>query len=144
MNKLDCATSGEKTIQIFNAPLLAEWIAGNLHLLTKWACSALNASSRFWFLFMWSFVGVVSGYDAYLGVRFWDSMPDMERNPICLYLIQQTNGNPIVFLAFKAAGTLLVLTAMAALYLCSPRLAQRIACGVASFQFGLLLYLTLA
>ena len=116
--------------------------ATGAQLLANWACSALNVSNGIWFSLMWTFVGVVSTYDGYLSLRYWDSMPMMERNPICLYLMSLGDGDATFFLRIKAAGTVLVLAAMAMFYLRDPRLAQRIAWGVSSFQFGLLLYLT--
>lgn len=130
--------------QFANATMIAEAHGGGSLLLTKQAYPALNLGNRIWFSFMWFFVGIVSTYDAYLGVRYWESMPNMERNPVCLYLIEQANGDATLFLGCKAVGTVLVLTAMALFYIRNPRFAQCIAWGVFSFQFGLLLYLTLA
>ncbi len=143
MKMQNYATPCEDSIQFVNAPMLARSIASRWQMLINWACSTLNTGSRFWFCLMWSFIGAVSTYDAYLGVRYWDSMPNLELNPICLYLIEHADGDASVFLSFKAAGTVLVLTFMALFYVRSPKLAQHIAWGVSSFQLGLLLYLTL-
>ena len=144
MKKQHLMPQSNQPHQFANATMIANAHGVGSLLLTKQAGSALNLGNRIWFSFMWFFVGMVSTYDAYLGVRYWESMPNMERNPVCLYLIELANGDATIFLGCKAAGTVLVLTAMALFYLRNPRFAQRIAWGVFSFQFGLLLYLTLA
>lgn len=143
MKMQNYATQCEESVQLVNAPLVAQWGMSRCQLLVNWAWSTLNPGSRVGFYMMWTFIGAVSIYDAYLGVRYWDSMPTLERNPICLYLIEHSDGDASVFLRVKFAGTVLVLTLMGFFYVCSPKLAQRIAWGVSSFQFGLLLYLTL-
>ena len=94
------------------------------------------------FLAMWLFVGLVSAYDAWLAIKYWDYMMEMERNPLCQYLILVGDGDSTLFLRAKTSGTLAVLSVLVALYRNNRRLALPVAGAVSLFQFGLLLYLT--
>jgi len=87
------------------------------------------------------FVGAVSVYDGYLVVRTGDEIVHFEKNPVGLFLIQCDHGNPALFLTIKAAGTALVLAALAVLYRRSPRLAYPVASALMLFQAGLLIFL---
>ncbi|OYV85572.1 MAG: hypothetical protein B7Z73_13315 [Planctomycetia bacterium 21-64-5] len=94
------------------------------------------------FLSMWLFVSLVSAYDAWLAVKYWDSLVQMERNPVCQYLIDIAPDDSSIFLRVKTSGTLAVLSVLASLYRNRPRLAMPVTAAVSVFQFGLLLYLT--
>jgi len=96
------------------------------------------------FLAMWSFVGLVSAYDAWLAVKYWETLMQLERNPLCQYFIALGDGDWSIFLRVKTSGTLAVLSVLAGLYRSNRRLALPIAAAVSAFQFGLLLYLTFA
>jgi hypothetical protein len=87
------------------------------------------------------FVGGVSAYDGYLVVRTGDMIRDFEKNPIGRYLIDRNGGDPALFLRAKAAGTIVALTALAALRKRSRRLADPVAVGLVFFQSGLLIFL---
>ena len=87
------------------------------------------------------FVGAVSFYDGYLVVRTGDMIEEFEKNPVGLYLIKIDNGSPSVFLRVKAAGTILVLTALSFLHRRSERIAGPIALALFAFQTGLLIFL---
>ena len=93
------------------------------------------------FLGIVTFIGGVSAYDGYLVVRTGPMIRDFEQNPLGVYLLDCDNGDPSLFLRFKAAGTLLSLTGLSVLQSRSRRLAGPVAAGMAAFQFGLLLYL---
>jgi hypothetical protein len=95
------------------------------------------------FFVMWLFVGLVSAYDAWLVVKYWDSITQLERNPICTYFIDLGNGKSELFLRVKTGGTLTVLSVLAGLYRNNRRLALPVAGAVSAFQFGLLVYLNL-
>lgn len=95
------------------------------------------------FLAMWLFVGLVSAYDAWLVVRYWDTIAQFERNPICAYFINLGEGNSELFLRVKTGGTLTVLSVLAGLYRNNRRLALPVAGAVSAFQLGLLIYLNL-
>ena len=86
-------------------------------------------------------VGGVSAYDGYLVVRTENRIRDFERNPVGRYLIDRNDGDPALFLRVKAAGTVVSLTALAALRKRSRRLADPVAVGLVFFQSGLLIFL---
>jgi len=87
------------------------------------------------------FVAGVSAYDGYLVVRTGGMIRDFEKNPIGRYLIDRNDGDPALFLRVKAAGTIVALTALAALRKRSRRLAYPVAVGLVFFQSGLLIFL---
>jgi hypothetical protein len=87
------------------------------------------------------FVGGVSLYDGYLVIRTGDEIREYEQNPAGLWLLECNHGNPTLFLATKAVGTLIVLAAMTALYRRSQRLALPVAYALCLFQAGLLIFL---
>ena len=88
-----------------------------------------------------AFVGAVSLYDGYLVIRTGDEIVEFEKNPVGLFLLQCDHGSPTLFLATKAAGTLIVLTTLTAMYRRSQRLALPVACALMLFQSGLLVFL---
>lgn len=96
------------------------------------------------FFAMWFFVGLVSAYDAWLVVKYWESITQMEQNPLCQYFIALGEGDWSIFVRAKTSGTLAVLGVLAGLYRNNRRLALPVFSAVSLFQFGLLLYLTLA
>ncbi len=97
------------------------------------------ASSFFWSL--WSFIGGVSLYDAWLVVLTRNVILSTEQNVICWHLINLEPMHLSLFLAAKAAGTLIVLAILGWLHLHSHRHTLTTSSGVATFQFGLLMYL---
>ena len=99
---------------------------------------------RPWFMVMWWTIGAVSAYDAYLVVRYNDVILELERNPVCRYLIEQNDGDPALFLVAKATGTAVVLTVLLGIRACGDRSASAITASVATFQLSLLAYLALA
>jgi hypothetical protein len=87
------------------------------------------------------FVGVVSLYDGYLVLRTGEMIEQFEKNPVGLFLIQFNGGDPSLFLALKALGTMLALALLTVLYHRAPRYAYPAASGLALFQSGLLIFL---
>ncbi len=87
------------------------------------------------------FVGGVSLYDGYLVIRTGDEIREYEKNPAGQWLLDCNHGNPTLFLAAKAVGTLIVLASMTALYRRSQRLALPVAYALCLFQSGLLIFL---
>ena len=118
---------------------LAPWIA-----LARRHLAALRTSATAGFVSMWLFVGLVSSYDGWLVVRYWDSIAQLERNPVCRYLIVLGNGDAMIFVRAKTSGTLAVLSVLAGLYRRNRRLALPVVTAVSAFQLGLLLYLMFA
>ncbi|HVX12250.1 MAG TPA: hypothetical protein VHC22_13800 [Pirellulales bacterium] len=94
------------------------------------------------FFSMWLFVGLVSAYDAWLVVKYWDSILEFERNPVCSYFITLGDGNWDLFLRAKTSGTLAVLSVLIGLYRRNRRLALPVAGALSGFQLALLVYLT--
>jgi hypothetical protein len=101
----------------------------------------LSQSSASIFTAVLIFVGGVSAYDGYLVVRTGNMIRDFEKNPVGRYLIDRNDGDPALFLRVKAAGTIVALTALAALRKRSRRLAAPVAVGLVFFQSGLLIFL---
>lgn len=106
----------------------------------------LSADRRQRLLFpaAWTFIGAVSAYDAWL-VRLYEvCILEVELNPMAWYLIKLSHGDVTGFLWAKALGTAVVLTVLAALYACLPRLARPVTTAVSLFQLLLFLFLTFA
>lgn len=97
---------------------------------------------KHWFPVLWSFIGFVSLFDCLMVVQFSDVILEVEENPVGSYLLALDNGNPWLFLRTKAAGTVLVLCLLVALYRHRRCWAVPVTGSVAIFQCGLLLYLT--
>lgn len=87
------------------------------------------------------FVGGVSFYDGYLVIRTGDMIVEYEKNPVGLYLIKFNHNDPSLFLRLKAAGTILVLSALIALHRRSPRMAAPVWGALVFFQSGLMVCL---
>jgi hypothetical protein len=98
------------------------------------ACTAI-------FTAVLTFIGGASAYDGYLVVRTGDMIRHFEKNPVGRYLIDRNDGDPALFLQVKAAGTIVALTALAALRKRSRRLAFPVAVSLVFFQSGLLIFL---
>jgi hypothetical protein len=97
-----------------------------------------------WFSACWSFIGMVSALDTYLINRFGDVLASLEENPVGLFLINLNGGNVSIFIRLKLAGTVLVMSVLAGLYVYHRRWSIPITASVAAFQFGLLFYLVLS
>ena len=97
--------------------------------------------SRKLFAFCLLFIVSVSIYDTYLVTLYRDSILLDERNPVCLYLIQQDTSQLTWFILGKLAGNLVVVGTLLGLFLSGFRNALTVAKGVAFFQLLLLIYL---
>ena len=106
----------------------------------SFAVEILRTQSAFWA--MWLMVGAISCYDAWLVQQYQFSIQVLEENPIGRWLIEAGSGDVLLFIRAKLAGTLVVLSVLAALNRYSRRLAQPTAVALAVFQLGLLVYLT--
>ena len=93
------------------------------------------------FSFCLLFIVCVSIYDTYLVALYRDSILIDERNPVCLFLIQQDVGQLTWFLTGKFLGNLVVVGTLLALFLSGFRQALLVAKSVACFQLLLLIYL---
>lgn len=92
---------------------------------------------------MWAFIFLVSMYDIWLVYVCRDVISDTEQNPVCLALIQYDPIGLTLFTTTKIAGTLVVIAVCQRLVRCSIAIGSQVTSGVAGFQSGLLMYLTL-
>jgi hypothetical protein len=66
---------------------------------------------------------------------------EYEKNPVGLYLIKFNHNDPSLFLRLKAAGTIVVLSALVSLHRRSPRIATPVWGALVFFQSGLMVCL---
>lgn len=100
----------------------------------------LSVPSGRWFWTLWTFIAVVSVFDAWLVVFNLPEMPLAEENVICRSLILADPHGLGYFLPAKAAGTVLVLLALRGIFVRLERHGMLITSGVALYQLNLLLY----
>jgi hypothetical protein len=93
---------------------------------------------------LWLFIGLVSAFDAYLTVRFQESLQIHEVNPLARMLLQLSGWDPALFIGVKFLCSMMVLGILTALHVADRRIGLVIATAIASFQLGLLGYLVLA
>lgn len=96
------------------------------------------------FYFLWALIGLVSSIDAYLTIKYQDSIFLLEENPVGKWLLEVEGGDPSLFVGVKFLGTICVLGTLSALYRWNPRMAYTLATSLSAFQTGLLCYLFLA
>lgn len=123
---------------------------------TKVVQAFLLSAFRFWrssYLSVATYLTVVATvavYDMILTIRYWNSLKQLEENPIGRWLLNLdhiqdgTVPNLALFLSLKALGTVIVLMTIAFLVTRSSRLGHPVATGVSCFQLGLATYLTFA
>jgi hypothetical protein len=129
-------------------------LSGRMRFLSRGRTWSLPAPSRLgparhmWetaaFSLMWLFIGSVSCYDAYLILKYQQSITVMEMNPLGCWLLAADGGEPTLFLAAKFQGTIVVLGTLQLLHRWNARWGQWTAGSVAAFQAVLLAYLTFA
>jgi hypothetical protein len=90
---------------------------------------------------LWLLIGLVSAFDAYLTVKFQDSLREHEQNPLARILLRLDGSEPSLLIGSKFLGSLIVLGILTALHLRNRRLGLTVAGGIACFQLGLLWYL---
>jgi len=89
-------------------------------------------------------IAAVSLFDTFLIIHFSEVICSTEQNPIGRWLLSVGDGSIGIFVRFKLAGTLVVLSALCAMWLCRSRLVFPVTTSVASYQVGLFMYLTTA
>lgn len=130
-------------------PLTLDWsrpLWGDRSAVDRiWPTLSRCASACFPCLFpvLWVFIGSVSSYDAYLTLKYEDSIVAMELNPIGQFLLHLDEGDPSLFMAIKFAGTVIVLGVLNLLHRVTPQFGLKMTGAVASFQAVLLAFLTL-
>lgn len=88
-------------------------------------------------------IAAISALDTWFAVAN-SSIMNLEKNPVCLALMQLEPQGFTCFIAGKSMGTLMVLLCLWALHHFSYKHAKLVTWCVALFQVGLLTYLTLS
>lgn len=109
--------------------------------LTKNPLQKKTSDVIFWAL--WLFIGLVSSYDNYLIVLYQEQMPQQEENPVCRWIMETDNWNVSRCVGIKMLGTIFSLGVMVVLHQFWRRISWVVVISIASFQFLLLLYLTM-
>jgi hypothetical protein len=107
---------------------------------TKGACSNRNvllASLIIWIL-------AVSAYDTYLVAIYRSIIGDLERNPVCMFLIRLDPTHLTWFVAGKCVGNLLVVLCLVLLHKFRYKHAMLVATSIGCSQLLLFAYLCLA
>jgi hypothetical protein len=124
--------SADAVSSCFAAGLRREWM--------RWKDLTRNAN---WFWMLWTFIAVVSLLDAWLVLVNQGEMLFVEENYFCYQLIRLDPHGLSYFLPAKAAGTIVVLATLRAIYGRLQRHGMVITGGVAMYQFLLLFYFLL-
>jgi hypothetical protein len=95
------------------------------------------------FYAQWLFVIFVSVFDSLLTIRLHDQMIHSELNPVGRALLYLDSGGVGYLIALKGIGTILAASIVLILFWRRPSWGQAVIMGLAIFQLGLLLFLTL-
>ena len=108
-------------------------------------CNAMAEIRRWqlWFPFLMVIIAVVSLYDTWMIVRFQNWIVQLEENPVGSWLLNVGYGEIGLFVRTKVAGTIVVLTVLTLMWIRQSRLLFPITSSVASYQAGLMVYLTI-
>lgn len=87
------------------------------------------------------FIALVGILDTWLVVIHPETIFDMEKNPICLFLLQQDPNNMFVFVTAKLIGILIVLCVLTGLFRYWKKYAMHVTLAITFFQFSLVCYL---
>ena len=93
------------------------------------------------FALAWMFIIFISVIDGYLVWHFRAVIGELEQNPAGIALMTITGGSVWLFLSAKSFGTIFASTWMMVIYRKNASLGIAIVLPLASFQFGLLLFL---
>lgn len=96
----------------------------------------------YWFQLSMLVIAAVSLYDTYLIYHFESEIVSMEENPLGCWLLKLGDGQIGIFIRTKLAGTICVLTTLFGMWLYRSRLVFPVTTSVASYQFGLFMYIT--
>jgi hypothetical protein len=98
-------------------------------------------ASRATFYGLWLFIMLVSVLDGFLSLRYRQSLPVLELNPLGRGLIAANDGHVSYLLAVKFVGTVLACAILLLIHQTRPRLGLIICVAVAALQLCLLLFL---
>jgi hypothetical protein len=108
----------------------------------RWRKSAVSTATYL------TIIATVAIYDILLTIRYWESLKQLEENPVGRWLMNLDQvelvaaSNLTLFLIMKSAGTLIVLLTVYTLIKRRGRIGHPIAAGVALFQLILAMHLT--
>jgi hypothetical protein len=97
---------------------------------------------QLWFPLFVVGIAAVSLYDAYLIVRFRDMIWMMEENPMGQWLLNIADGQVGIFVRVKLAGTVMVLSLLMLMWKMRMSMLFPVTTTIASWQTGLMIYLT--
>ena len=95
------------------------------------------------FYTLWLFVIFVSVFDSLLTIQLEEQMMISELNPVGRALLYLDSGEVGYLIAAKGLGTILAASIVLVLFWRRPKLGLAVVTGLAAFQLGLLLFLTL-
>ena len=97
------------------------------------------------FNLMWYIIGFISAIDVYYAIKWRETLPELEENPIGRMLINYDANDISFFMGLKVAGTVLVLGILQNAFLLGKKetklTVQKITFGVFVFQLWLFLYM---
>lgn len=135
------------SLTLTGLPLVLNLSAGRAastgHSIATLIRSGLSVVRLALFPALWLFIGAVSSYDAYLTIKYEDSIAAMELNPLGQYLLQQNDGDAALFMGMKFVGTIVVLGVLNLIHRARPDWGMWMTGSVATFQGGLLGFLSL-
>jgi hypothetical protein len=108
-----------------------------------WLACVKGIAPHLAFYGQWLFVIFVSVFDSLLTIRLHDQMMHSELNPMGRALLYLDSGGVGYLIAVKGVGTILAASIVLVLFWRRPNWGQAVVTGLAIFQLGLLLFLTL-
>ena len=121
---------------------LVATIDAHLNVILSTSATLQAGVTRAAYNLLWLFIGAVSSYDAYLTMKFNDSIASMELNPLGVWLIEMDGGDPSLFIGVKFLGTIIVLGLLSLIHKHHQRMGWTLIGMVSTFQVGLLTFLT--
>ena len=108
-----------------------------------WRPVLLRAAANVAFYAQWLFVIFVSVFDSLLTIQLQDQMMISELNPMGRILLYLDSGQVSYLIIVKGIGTILAASILLMLFWRRPQWGMAVVAGLAIFQLGLLLFLTL-
>lgn len=110
---------------------------------TDWRPLLQRAAANLAFYAQWLFVIFVSVFDSLLTIQLQDQMMISELNPMGRILLYLDSGQVSYLIIVKGIGTILAASIVLMLFWRRPQWGMAVIAGLAIFQLGLLLFLTL-
>jgi hypothetical protein len=110
---------------------------------TNWTRLFIQAGPNVAFYAQWLFVIFVSVFDSLLTIELEEQMMVSELNPVGRALLYLDSGDVGYLIAVKGLGTILAASIVLVLFWRRPKWGLTVVSGLALFQLGLLLFLTI-